>query len=541
MQSGFQELLDEFLLEARERADEVESMLLRLTSSDAEVRTASVARVRRELHTIKGNSGMMGFSDLQALAHRMEDQVDLIDLERPEIDQLLGQLDTLRRGLESARLEASGVEVEEIAVETIPAERHEEGEIDPLPEARDTAGGSVRVPFARIDQLVEMQAETLIFRNRLSDAVHQGLTVIAAADSSPEEFRRRSIAAWEDVERAQMELEKILSQLQEQVTDLGMVPLQSLFRSLRRIVHDESNREGKKVELVIEGGDTPIDKTLLEAAAEGLGHLVRNAVIHGVEMPEERLRRGKSETGSVRLRATLEGSEVWIEVADDGAGVDVAGLREQARQLLGEEHEAGSDLALLFTEGLSTRHGTDLSAGRGVGLAAVKKTVERHGGRIDVRSQRGAGTSFLVRLPVTASILRSLLLNVDSEHYALPLSAVREAVRLEAGDRHVVNQAGVTRWRGQLIPLLDLGLAFGSARAARDVGFVVVIGIDGRYRGLVIDAITDIRDIVVKGLDAIVGQPAGISGSTILGDGRVIMILDPAALAAVSPFVEARR
>ncbi|MEM7355928.1 MAG: chemotaxis protein CheW [Acidobacteriota bacterium] len=539
MQSGFQELLDEFMLEARERADEVESMLLRLRSDDPEVRDAAIARTKRELHTLKGNSGMMGFSDLQELAHRMEDQVEDLDLDSPEISGLLSELDALRQGLEKAR--SANAELGAIDGEAAAEEQAaDEAETESSSEARDSVGGSVRVPFAKIDQLVEMQAETLIFRNRLSDSVRQGLVLTKLAELDAEEFVNRSIAAWEDVEIAQQELEKTLNLLQEKVTNLGMVPLLGLFRPLRRIVHDESASEGKKVELVIEGGETPIDKTLLEIAGDALGHLIRNAVIHGIETPAERLRQGKSEGGTIQVKATLEGGEVWIEVTDDGSGVDVAGLKSRAKELLGDSYESGSDLALLFAEGLSTRQGTDLSAGRGVGLAAVKKSVERHGGRVDVRSQRNVGTSFSLRLPVTASILRSLLLQVDAETYALPLSSVIETTRLSVHEHHRVNQAQVIRWRGQLVPLLDLGLAFATSQAPREDGFVVLIEVHGRFRGLVIDAIIGIHDIVVKGLDTIVGQPVGISGSTILGDGRVVMILDPAALAATPPFVEAR-
>jgi two-component system chemotaxis sensor kinase CheA len=540
VQSGFQELLDEFLLEARERADEVESMLLRLKSDDPEVKDAAIARAKRELHTLKGNSGMMGFTDLQELAHHMEDQVEELDLDRPEIDGLLSDLDDLRQGLESARPEI--LDDGTLEVGEAPPGASPEADVEPSAvESREGTGASVRVSFSRIDQLVEMQAETLIFRNRLSDAVHQGMALLKQTGIDAASFQDRSTAVWEDVERAQHALEKVLNELQERVTNLGMVPLMGLFRSLRRLVHDESAREGKNVELVIEGGDTPIDKTLLEAAGEALGHLVRNAVIHGIELPAERLRRGKSEVGTVRLRATLEGGEIWIDVADDGAGVDVDALKARARQVLGDDVDTGSDLALLYAEGLSTHEGTDLSAGRGVGMAAVKKSVEGHGGRVDVRTQRGSGTSFSLRLPVTASILRSLLMTVDGEDYALPLSAVIETIRLTQADRHQVNRAGVTRWRGHLIPLLDLGLYFGTAAAPRDQGSGVVIEVDGRFRGLAIDAIVDIRDIVVKGLDSIVGQPVGISGSTILGDGRVVMILDPAALAHVPPFVEARK
>lgn len=535
MQSGFQELLDEFLLEARERADEVESMLLRLSSSDAEVKETSLARVKRELHTLKGNSGMMGFTDLQALAHRMEDQVEELDVEEPEIGNLLTDLDALRHGLDSAR------PAEQAELEAADGDEQVEPRVETEDEAPEGISASVRVPFAKIDQLVELQAETLIFRNRLSDAIAQGVALLDETGMDDEELIQRSAEAWEDVEIAQQMLEKVLHQLQDQVTNLGMVPLKSLFRSLRRVIHDESKREGKKVELVIEGGDTPIDKTLLEAAGEALGHLVRNAVIHGIERPEERLRVGKPESGTVRLRANVEGGEIRIDVSDDGGGVDVKALSARARQLMGEDHQPDSELGLLFADGLSTHEGTDLGAGRGVGMSAVKKSVEGHGGRVEVRTQYGLGTSFSLRLPVTASILRSLLLRVDQEDYALPLSAVVESTRLTARDRHQVNQARVMRWRDKLIPILDLGLTFGTAREARDEGFVVVIEIGGRFRGLAIDALVGIRDIVVKGLDSIVGTPSGISGSTILGDGRVIMILDPASLAATPPFVETHR
>ena len=536
MQSGFQELLDEFLLEARERADEVESMLLRLASGDSEVRDASIARVKRELHTLKGNSAMMGFSDLQELAHRMEDQVEALDLSQPEIGELLTDLDTLRHGLDGAR-PANSELAEPVADSTMQMAPGTES----MDEALESLAGSVRLPFAKIDQLVELQAETLIFRNRLSDAVQQGVAVLNQAKSETKDLIQQSATAWEDVEIAQQMLEKVLHQLQDQITNLGMVPLRTLFRSLRRVIHDESGHEGKKVELVIEGGDTPIDKTLLEVAGEALGHLVRNAVVHGIELPAERSRHGKAESGTVRLRANVEGGEIRIDVSDDGAGVDVEKLALNAQQLLGEDYEAGSDLNLLFAEGLSTHEGTDLSAGRGVGLSAVKKSVERHGGRVEVRTQRGLGTSFSLRLPVTASILRSLLLRVDTEDYALPLSAVVESTRLAAHDRHQVNQAHVMRWRDKLIPILDLGLTFGTAEEPRDEGFVVVIEIGGRFRGLAADALTGIRDIVVKGLDSIVGQPRGILGSTVLGDGRVIMILDPASLTATPPYVETLR
>lgn len=548
MHAGFQELLDEFLLEAKERANEVESTLLQMASGNAAEREEALAQAKRELHTLKGNAGMMGFSDLQQLAHEMEDHVLELDLDAPEVDGLLLSLDRLRDGLEAIQAgaevtePATGISGDDPSAGDASAEDAGNAAIDPQAAARAAAAasareiaGSVRVPFSKIDQLVEVQAETLIARNRLSDAVSQSRGLMETTSHQlPVTFVAASVSAWEDVEDARQDLEKTLRLLQELVTDLGMVPLQGLFRSLSRIVHDESRREEKQVDFVIQGGDTPIDKTLLEAAGDALGHVVRNAVIHGIETPELRKKAGKDKQGTIKLAAAVEGGEVRIEVSDDGAGIDLEELRKKARTQA-PELAGASDLALLFEEGLSTRQSTDLGAGRGVGLSAVKRSVESHGGRIKVQTEAGRGTTFALHLPVSASILRSLLLSVDGEDYALPLTAVTETLQREKETLHEMNQAAVIRWRQQVLPLLDLGDAFDTADGVRAKGFIIVVDVNGRLRGLVADRLVGIRDIVVKGLDRIVGQPPGISGSTILGDGRVIMILDPAGLVTIPP------
>ena len=528
LDSGFQELLEEFLLEARERVDAVEDLFLRLGSGSSEERRENLAHAKRELHTLKGNSGMMGFASMQQIAHAMEDEVETLDLEAPRIDDLLLSLDALRIELDevsSPRGEDSG---------TPEDEAEEEGST-----TLETGAGSVRVPFSRIDELVELQAEALIFRNRLVDAMEGGKRLLEdAEDLERRELLERLEGVWEDVLSAQEALEKSLNQLQEEITELGMVPLQSLFRSLGRIVHDESSRHGKKVELEIHGGDTPIEKTLLEVAGEALGHLVRNAVIHGIEDPEKRRKAGKPETGTVRVEAGLEAGEIRIGVLDDGGGVDLDALRRKAREQGTKVEGAGErPWELLFAEGVSTHAGADLGAGRGVGMSAVRRSVERQGGRIEVDTKLGTGTRFSLHLPVAASILRSLLVTVDGEEYALPLGTVAESLPLEEQKPHFVHRSLVVTWRGRTVPLLDLGLALGTADRPRRDGYLVVIEHDERRRGLLIDEILGIRDIVVKGLDTLVGHPVGIAGSTILGDGRVIMILDPAGLLGVSPEV----
>ncbi len=533
-QEGFKELLDEFLLEAHERADEVEASLLRLRSPDPEEAERALTQAKRELHTLKGNAGMMGFIDLQQLAHHMEDEVEVLDLAAPQIDILLNELDILRQTLHTITPEHDGSDATDgQATHQVDVGPYADGE------SRDI-GGSVRVPFVKIDQLVELQAETLIYRNRLSDSIQQAKA--ALKETLPTEpieqslFMDRINASWDEVDYARQALEKTLRQLQEQTTNLGMVPLQGLFRSLRRVIHDESSRQDKKVDLEIFGGDTPIDKTLLEAAADALGHLVRNAVIHGIERPAERLAKEKPETGTVRVAATLDANQIWIEVADDGRGIDMVSLRHRAAAL-GSDHSASSDFTLLFEVGISSHAGTDIGAGRGVGMAAVKQSVESHGGRIEVQSRQDVGTIFTLRLPVTASILRSLLLEADGEGYALPLISVVEALSAREQERHTINGAPVVKWRRQLVPIIDIGHLFGTRQDVRTAGTPIIIEINGRYRALLIDDIVGIRDIVVKSLDSLVGRPQGISGSTILGDGRVLMILDPAILTTLSPFV----
>ncbi|MEL7061917.1 MAG: chemotaxis protein CheW [Acidobacteriota bacterium] len=561
MESGFRELLEEFLLEARERAGEVEAQLLRLGRDDPTGQAAALARIKSELHTLKGNSGMMGFSELQAIAHGMEDQVAALSGDPGEVDALLERLDALRGGLDqvdldgdpfdepaasadeavggAARGQASDAGSISIGAKDDEAVADRESED---PSAVDLAGGgrrergsSVRVPFSKIDHLVEVLAETLIYRNRLSDTVEALRREIALlGDLSPASERRLRDAA-ADVEAGRQSLDKTLDELQGEVTGLGMVPLQGLFRSLGRVVHDASRNEGKQVDLAIEGGETPIDRTLLEVAGDALGHLVRNAVVHGIETPEIRRLRGKRERGTVRLSAEIEAGEVRIEVADDGGGIDRERLRQKARASLGAESDQLAIETLIFEDGLTTRDATDLAAGRGVGLSAVQRAVERQGGRVQVASQEAVGSSFRLHLPVAAAIQRSLLVTVDDETYALPLQAIAESMRLDDDALHEIDRAEVVRWRGLLVPLIDLGMLFGTRAHRPAEGFVVVIEVNGRTRGLVIDGLSGIRDIVVKSLDSIVGQPPGIFGSTILGDGRVIMILDPAALVTHAP------
>jgi two-component system chemotaxis sensor kinase CheA len=336
------------------------------------------------------------------------------------------------------------------------------------------------------------------------------------------------------VRRAHDELGSTLDVLRDSVLRLRMVPLATLFQSLRRMVHDEASRTGKEAAFEIAGGETPLDRGLLELASEALGHLVRNAVIHGLETPEERRRAGKPRA-TVRVSAEADTREVRIDVVDDGRGIRRGDLLVAAARR-GEALEPGADpLTLLFRAGVSTHGPADLGAGRGIGLAAVQEAVSRRGGRIEVFTEEGAGTLFRLRLPLSVSIIRALLVASDGEDYALPLGAMEEAFRLDAEQVHDLNGAMVLARHDGLLPLLDLGYCLGTSAVRRRSRYAVVLGADGARRAVGVDGIQGIRELVVKRLDPWVGRHPAVAGSTILGDGRAVLLLDPAGLAGLSP------
>ncbi len=549
-------LMDDFGIEARERIGRVEEILLRLPDAPAETFEPLLDQLRRDLHTLKGNSALVGLTDLQRLAHRMEDLVAVLAPERTGVAPILAAVDRFRTLLRAA---APGATDAEIAVAAAAAATEE----PPLLAFGAAAGSeidtaSARVPFATIDSLIDLLAEMVMFRNRLSDGLERCGGPLALARLSPRAAAAPTApaappvtapgrpgeagalaAAWEQVEEAHQRLGSILDLLQQGILRLRMVPLRSLFGPLRRLVHDECAVQGKVVQVLTAEGDTPLDKGLLELAGEVLGHLVRNAVTHGIETPAERRAAGKPEQGTLRLRAAATTREVRIDVEDDGRGLRGDEIAAAAERLGLAERAAADPAQLVFLAGVSTRRDADLSGGRGIGLAAVRSAVERRGGRVEVASEEGVGCLFRLTLPLSASITRALLLRCDAEIYALPVRSVLEGLRFQPGQVHEVNGAGVLRWRGKVLPALDLGCSFGTAPVRRAQGYAVVIEEGARRRALLVDEIQGTHEIVVKALDPVVGRGEGLAGSTVLGDGRAVLILDPPGLLDLPPFVGA--
>jgi len=339
---------------------------------------------------------------------------------------------------------------------------------------------------------------------------------------------------------------RVLNDLQRSVMKIRMVPVDQLFRRFPRIVRDVARQCGKEVELVVRGGDTDLDKGILDGMAEPLMHLLRNGVAHGIETTAERTRAGKRPQGTLRLNAYHQGNQVVIEVSDDGHGIDVEKVRQRAiaQGLVTPEEAArlteAETLELILRPGFSTADEITELSGRGIGLDVVQSVLARLKGTVQIETAAGRGTTFRLRLPLTLAILRALLFRVDQRLYALPLNAVAEIARTTEEQIHQVEHYEVLQLRNDVLPLLRLGAAPepGPASARRKV-FVLVINHGERKFGLIVNELSGEDELVIKALDDQSIKTDLVSGASILGDGRVVLILNLAAL--VERFTHGRK
>jgi two-component system chemotaxis sensor kinase CheA len=341
---------------------------------------------------------------------------------------------------------------------------------------------------------------------------------------------------------ATQRLNLVTSELQEGVMKTRMQPIKTIWGKLPRVVRDLAAACGKQVRLEQEGEDTELDKAIIEAIKDPLTHIVRNAVDHGIEAPEVRLARGKPAVGTLRLRAYHEGGQINIEISDDGAGVNPARVRQKAveRGLLSADKAARmSDyelLRLIFQPGFSTADRVTNVSGRGVGMDVVKTNIERIGGAIDLQSSVGQGTTLRIKIPLTLAIIPALMVSSGGQRFAIPQVNLIELVRLEGEQarRGVerIQGARFHRLRGQLLPLVVLHeqLGLSPVPAASDTVNIVVLKVDAQQFGVVVEAIDDTEEIVVKPLDPELKELSLFAGATIRGDGRVALILDAIAL-----------
>ena len=540
-------ILTEFVSESRENLDQLERDLIDLEGNPSS--RATLDSIFRTIHTIKGGSGFMQLPKLEALAHdgetvlsRLRDGALVIN---PAIASgLLALADCMRQML--SHVERTGTEGDTdcaavaeqlVRLRDSEAERVDTPLADALPEQPEPAraavhsGNNIRVNVEQLDKLMNLVGELVLARNQI--------------------IQFSSIQKHTALVGTSQRLNAITTQLQEGIMKTRMQPIDTVWSKLPRVVRDSAHYCGKLVRLEMEGRDTELDRTLIEAIQDPLTHVVRNCIDHGLEAPEKRVAAGKPAEGRLLLRAFHEGGQVTIEISDDGAGIDVSAIARKAieRGLITPDQArlmSEQDLVnLIFLPGLSTASKVTSMSGRGVGMDVVKTNIEQIGGRVHVQSQTGLGTTLRMRIPLTLAIMTALVVTNGDDCYAIPQVNVLELVRLDGEDPdariEMIRDAAVYRLRGELLPLVSLATelsrdpatASSGSLVSRDVN-IVVLQADSVKFGLVVDDVQDMQEIVVKPLGRHVRGIPVFAGATILGNGRVVLILDIPGLAVRS-------
>jgi two-component system chemotaxis sensor kinase CheA len=414
------------------------------------------------------------------------------------------------------------------AVEPAPADPEEEGSFARTPgSSTSTASDQLRVEVSKIDRIMNLVGELVIGRSMVT----QALSEFSSGDAHGTAADRLS--------DANGFLERTMTELQAAVLKIRMVPVEHVFRRFPRLVRDLAHSRGRKVDLDIQGGMTELDKSIVDALGEPLLHLVRNAIDHGLESPRERELAGKSPAGKLKLAAFYEGNHAHVVVEDDGRGIDLARVGERAVALgLIETSQLDamtpSDiLNTIYQPGFSTQETVSDISGRGIGMDVVRESIENLKGVIELSTAPGKGTRFLIRLPLTLAILRAVLVEVAGKAFAIPLTGVLEIVRLPRDRATSILGHGVLHWRDQVVPLISLREALGfpagamgeSSSTGRDRDFVLLVGEAERRVGLMAEGLLGEQELVVKPIEDPLARSPGVAGASILGDGRVVLIL----------------
>jgi two-component system, chemotaxis family, sensor kinase CheA len=584
------DLLREFLTESSENLQRVEQEMVELEKrpDDEEL----LASIFRSMHTIKGTCGFLGLSRLEGVAHSAENVLgSLRDGELAVSDgvvsDILAAADVIREileGLEETEEEPMGDDSEIIerlqawigedgerstesldllfqaaqsAAVASPAPQQIEATPDPLPAktkpapapsaeqmdanvpgrkgaadrnpARSVADATLRVDVEVLDRLMNLAGELVLTRNQLNQLTQ------SEEDS----------AYLAPVQQ----LHRVTTDLQEAVMKTRMQPVGNAWGKLPRLIRDLSNASGKKLELTMLGAETELDRQILQAIKDPLTHMIRNSADHGVEQPADRRAAGKKESGQIVLEAFHEGGHIVIEIRDDGKGLDVEGIRRKAveRGLIGEEEAAALPehrvFDFIFEPGFSTAQQVTAVSGRGVGMDVVRRNIEQIGGAVEVSSTLGEGTTFRIKIPLTLAIMSALIVGVRGQSFAVPQIGVLELVRVEGANEHLVedvNGALFYRLRDHLLPLVRLDRVLGFD-PSEGVPSILVCQVGASRFGLIVDAVLDTHEIVVKPVGRMVKGVRAYTGTTILGDGQVIMILDVPGIAQTTDVLSRTR
>ena len=548
-----QDVIREFLVESHENLSHLDQELVELEKHPKDA--ALLASIFRTVHTIKGTCGFLAFSTLERVTHQAESLLSQLrdgqrELSPSLVSLVLETVDATRKVL--ASIEVSGEEGPDrfeglterlrAAAQLAPAAESQPGPavlpspvVEPpdgncggeLPEGKKpeeeaakssaVADANIRVGVGLLDKLMDLVGELVLTRNQILQFNTEREDAALNATSQ--------------------RLNLITTELQEGVMKTRMQPIGMVWNKLPRVVRDMAVTLGKQIRLEMDGADTELDRTIIEAIKDPLVHLVRNSCDHGIEPPDVRARAGKPPQGRLSLRAYHEGGQVNIEIGDDGAGIDVARVKQKAVEkglLRREQAEKLSDreaMNLVFQPGFSMAETITNVSGRGVGMDVVKSHIEKIGGVVDLFSRPGEGATVKLKIPLTLAIIPGLVITSGGERFVIPQVSLLELIRLEgdSGEKHIerVHGTPVYRRRGSLLPIAYLNQVLGLKSAERtEAVSMVVLQAEDRQFGLVVDGINDTQEIVVKPLGKQLKGLTVYAGATIMGDGRVALILD---------------
>ena len=556
-----QELLGEFYGEAVEHLQHIEAALLALEQQPDDPEALNA--IFRSFHTIKGNAGFLGLGPMQSLAHEVESLLDLartgrLRLNSAIITVILRSRDALQtltqqvgRALESGRLPEAIVPVGQLMlavrqlasapagaeaaapVVVVPVENFlapltaaaeppapaAVAAAGPAPQAKGAAGATVRVNTEKLDSLMDVVGELVIVQSQLLETARAH-----AGNGSP---LQRNVA----------QLCRITKELQHTAMSLRMIPIKPTFQKMERLVRDLARDFGKTVHFATSGEDTELDRTVVEEIGDPLVHMVRNALDHGLEPTADRVAGGKPEAGTLLLKAYHQGSNLVIELQDDGRGIDPGRIFRKAVEkgiiAAGATLSRDEIFALIFAPGFSTAEKLTSVSGRGVGMDVVKRNVEKLRGKIEIASEVGLGSTFKIRLPLTMAIIDGLIVRVGGDRFILPSTSVQRTLRpAREAVSTIHGQGEMLDLRGKFIPIHRLHRRFGIPAQADNPwdGIVVIVEHAGKVSALLVDEMVSKQEVVIKHLGAFMQGLPGIAGGAILGDGSIALILDPATL-----------
>lgn len=499
---------------------------------------------------MKGARAYIVFNNIKDLGEVIKTIPPVEDIEEEKFDDSFqfvivtkATADKLRDTIMSVS-EIAGVEVHLVEAKAVPeapyeapGKREEDGDkgaeaakpqknyVQPQGQARTTQ--TVRVDVQRLENLMNLVGELVIDRTRLAD-VSGGLKAKLGAEG-----------LLETLEEVTVHIGRIIGDLQEEIMKARMFPIEQVFNRFPRMVRDLAQKADKDINFIIEGRETELDRTVIEEIGDPLIHLLRNAIDHGIETPAERVKAGKPATGTIKLRAFHQENQIVITVEDDGRGMDPDLIRQKAVQKGIITPEVAARLGdreainLIFAPGFSTADKVSDVSGRGVGMDIVRTHIEKINGVVDIDTTPGKGTKFTIRLPLTLAINRSLLVYLGQQVFAFPLANVVEIIDVDVKDIQKVQQRDVVLLRGEVLPLFRLAdvLEFPVPESKETRLPVVVVGISEKRIGFIVDELIGEQEIVIKSLGEFIGQIPGLAGATIMGDGKVALILDVRGLA----------